>query len=82
MGKGGTMENHEERMLDESRQLGEKIIKLKAFLKTETFKSLEAIDTFYLNGQLDAMKSYFNFLEYRIDRKGLRTVKAEVKILD
>lgn len=69
-------------MLKESKELGERILKLKEFTKSDAYFRLDSLDQFFLDEQYEGMSYYFSMLENRIEKRGLRTVEAEVKILD
>jgi hypothetical protein len=75
------MEAFEQRMLQESKDLGKQINKLCDFMKTEDFKKVDSFEQFLLSLQVTAMEEYFDALEKRIQKRGLRTVEAEVTIL-
>lgn len=45
--------------------LQEKVVKLQAFLNTESYDKLEELQRLYLLGQLASMKAYLNYLHLR-----------------
>lgn len=63
-----TIAPHVQRMLDEYEELSERLGKLSAFLKTETFFGLEKEDRQLLFKQDDAMDMYKTALHARIVR--------------
>jgi hypothetical protein len=66
--KTKTMSNFKERLIQEQKDLQEKIEKLTVFQVSETFKSLPKEDRDLLNIQLYAMATYNTILLARIDR--------------
>lgn len=62
------MQTWQTRLVEEKRQLDERIQKLDAFLQGPYFKSVSEIDRYLLAGQFDAMQSYSRILGQRIDR--------------
>lgn len=62
------MEKYQYRVIDESRELSEKIEKLNCFIGREDFIDVGATDASILERQLDAMKQYSNILQVRIAR--------------
>ena len=59
---------HQQRVLDEHRDLAEKLQRLDLFLDTKTFNELEITDQQLLELQLYVMSDYLNILKKRIDR--------------
>lgn len=62
------MQPFQQRVLDEKRELEEKIQKLDTFRESETFKTLDEDDQELLNRQVHYMVGYWNALVARIDR--------------
>lgn len=62
------LQPHEERMVAEGLDLGAKIRALGAFLKADTFKTLDQVDQDLLSEQHGHMVAYFSVLQKRIDR--------------
>jgi len=65
------MQPHEERVVNEKKELDEKIAKLKAFCfspGSPTFSALSPEDRDLLEDQFTAMKKYSDILSRRIDR--------------
>ena len=60
------MQPFQERVVQEKAELDEKIVKLKAFLETDTFKSLSVKEIDRLNRQFRAMCEYSSILGDRI----------------
>lgn len=61
------MQAHQQRVVDEKRELNEKLDKLKAFIETSSiFKSLTADERGRLGKQFDAMAEYSSILSQRI----------------
>lgn len=68
-GGGVGMSPHEQRVLTEKEELGEKIVKLSQFIGTsEVFQGLDAEDQTLLREQWAAMLDYHDILEQRIAR--------------
>jgi len=59
---------HQKRICDEFLDIEAKLSKLKNFIGTDIFKSLEDVDRHLLEIQLDAMKNYAYILSQRIHR--------------
>lgn len=59
---------HQQRVLIESQELNEKIVKLESFLETEMYRDLQREDKVLLLDQLEAMQQYWQILELRIAR--------------
>ena len=47
-------------------ELQEKVVKLQAFVNTESYDKLEELQRLYLLGQLASMKAYLNYLHLRL----------------
>lgn len=62
------MEEFKERLLREERELDEKILKLKAFLGSEKFHTLDELNRALLTIQFGAMETYHQCLIHRIER--------------
>lgn len=63
------MEAYRQRVLDESRELGDKLEKLDSFIEdSPLFQSLDKADRRLLVDQRAAMTAYLAVLEARIDR--------------
>jgi hypothetical protein len=61
------MQPHQQRVVDEKNELGEKLDKLKAFIETNPiFKTLHVAERGRLNRQFDAMAEYSRILSQRI----------------
>jgi len=60
------MSTFKERLVDEKKQLDEKIEKLEAFTLSENFQKIEAVQMSLLNTQLFAMKTYSQILVERL----------------
>jgi hypothetical protein len=61
------MQPHQQRVVDEKKDLDEKINKLKAFIETNpTFKTLPDDERRRLGRQFDAMAEYSSILSQRI----------------
>lgn len=60
------MSTFKDRLIDEKTQLDEKITKLEAFVESENFKKIEAIQMSLLNIQLNAMHTYSQCLLERL----------------
>ncbi len=56
------MQPHEQRVVDERNELGEKLIKLRAFLGGDLFSSLSINDQVLLTRQEAAMDEYLSIL--------------------
>jgi hypothetical protein len=61
------MAPHQERVVQERKELNEKIEKLCKFIQSETFAALDAAEKNRMGRQLKAMISYENALGERID---------------
>jgi len=59
---------HQQRVVEEKKELDGKLEKLKAFVKTEIFETLEFEDKSLLNSQVYHMYSYSDILKHRILR--------------
>lgn len=57
---------HQQRVVDEKSELDEKLSKLDAFLRTDTFKSLRNEEQILLDRQATAMRIYSGILGERI----------------
>ena len=62
------MEPHEQRVVTEKAELDEKIVKLEAFLDSQTAQNMGWKDLGLLGNQLNAMKYYSGILGERIKR--------------
>lgn len=60
------LELHQQRVVDEKRELDEKISKLEPFIKSNKFDSLSMEERSLLRAQLLAMQSYTEILLKRI----------------
>lgn len=60
------MEPHQERVMTEKVELGEKLRKLHAFIESEKFKNIDYAERTRLTLQLRAMKKYDEILQERI----------------
>ena len=60
------MQPFQQRVVDESWELVEKILKLSNFIDTETFLTLPEDEQLRLKKQLEIMKQYSNILRERI----------------
>ena len=59
---------HQQRVVDEYAEVDERARKLDAFIKTETFASLDVEDCALMRQQLRAMAQYAHLLNQRIAR--------------
>ena len=57
---------YKQRLQIEYYELQEKVVKLQAFVNTESYDKLEELQRLYLLGQLASMKAYLNYLHLRI----------------
>lgn len=57
---------HQQRVVDEKRDLDEKLTRLQAFIGTETFNGLDGAERERLQRQAEAMKTYSGILRDRI----------------
>ena len=62
------MQQHEQRVIDELKELNTKLEGLVSFVGSMVFDSLEAEDKFLLCKQRDEMKAYAETLDARIAR--------------
>lgn len=62
------MQPHQQRVVDEKNELGERLEKLLAFIGTDLYKSLLEEDKELLFFQSQIMEDYFEVLEQRIER--------------
>lgn len=62
------MEDFIQRVIEEKKELTDKINKLVDFMHSDKFSSLEAVDQGLLMVQLEAMHSYHRTLGRRIER--------------
>ena len=62
------MEDWQERVVQEKKELDEKITKLKAMICSDKFEALADTDQRLLVMQLSAMKQYASVLKARIER--------------
>lgn len=56
---------YQQRLQLEYYDLQEKVVKLQAFVNTESYDKLEELQRLYLLGQLASMKAYLNYLHLR-----------------
>lgn len=56
---------YKQRLQIEYYELQEKVVKLQAFVNTDSYDKLEELQRLYLLGQLAAMKAYLNYLHLR-----------------
>ena len=61
------MQPHEQRVVDEKNELGEKLEKLVAFLQTDFYKTLTEKEQELLYFQSQAMEDYYEVLQQRIE---------------
>ena len=61
------MQQHQERVVNESNSLNERLTKLKSFLKTSAFYNLEEAERERLKMQCGYMQQYFDVLQERIN---------------
>jgi hypothetical protein len=61
------MQPHEERVVNEQKELSEKIVKLNAFIGGPIFKTLHGAEQSLLERQLVAMQQYSGILQQRIE---------------
>ena len=62
------MQEHELRVIEEEKELSEKIKKLTSFMGTETFQQIGSFNQKHLREQLNHMFGYKNILKERISR--------------
>ncbi len=62
------MEEHNQRVVEEKRQLDERLNKLEAFIKSETFKGLNNSEQYWLEKQAGVMADYSYVLGERLVR--------------
>lgn len=62
------MEDWQKRVVQESKDLDEKIVKLKAMICSDRFETLQDMDQRLLVTQLSSMKDYASVLKARIQR--------------
>jgi hypothetical protein len=65
------MEDFEKRLVIEYKDLEEKITKLRAFMLSEKYSTLDKEEQNDLNQQLDGMIKYHNALAKRMSRRNL-----------
>ena len=65
------MESYKERLIQEHKELTERIVKLKTFINGTVFPDLDIYEQTDLKDQLNAMTHYCNALERRMKRKHL-----------
>jgi Rad3-related DNA helicase len=58
---------HQQRVVDEAHELGERITRLSAFLQTVTFNTLDEAERRRQRSQLVHMRSYYGILLERIE---------------
>jgi hypothetical protein len=61
------MQPHEQRVVDEKNELGERLERLLSFLQTDFYKSLSEKEQELLYFQSQVMEDYFEVLEQRIE---------------
>lgn len=61
------MQPHQQRVVDEKNELGERLEKLLAFLQTDLYKSLAEQERELLFFQSQVMEDYYEVLEQRIE---------------
>lgn len=61
------MQPHQQRVVDEKNELGERLEKLMVFRGTQLYKSLPEQEQELLYFQSQAMKHYYEILEQRIE---------------
>ena len=64
------MEAYQERVIAEMKDLDDKIGKLSAFMKLDTFQGLEEEDRNLLTEQYEHMNQYYSVLRKRVERFG------------
>lgn len=62
------MQPHQQRVVDEKDQLGERLEKLLEFIETDLYKNLPEKDKELLFFQSQIMEDYYEVLEERIER--------------
>lgn len=62
------MKEYQQRVVDEKTALEEKLVKLRVFLDSEAFLTLDNEDRFLLSRQEEAMSAYLDILVARIKR--------------
>lgn len=62
------MQEHEQRVVDELKELNTKLEGLVSFIGGEVFTSLDTEDKFLLCKQRDEMKAYAETLDARVER--------------
>jgi len=62
------MSTYQERMAEESEQLEDRLVKLNAFIRSDAYEQLDAVDQLLLRLQASAMAQYTAILEQRIAR--------------
>lgn len=63
----GTLQPHQQRVVDERRELDERVTKLEAFFATPIFAGLDTAEQDRLREQLGYMRNYSDILSERID---------------
>jgi len=66
LGEVGHLEPHQQRVVAEKVELDDRLTKLKAFLETDRFKSLDPAEQDRMHAQANAMARYFGVLAARI----------------
>ena len=61
------MLDYQERVIEEEKQLAEKIFKLESFLKVKLFAELDSLERRRLRRQLTHMEGYLRVLQERIE---------------
>lgn len=62
------MENYQERVIEEAKELNVKVIALNEFLRTAELVTLDDTDQDLLQAQYVAMREYLDILNRRIER--------------
>ena len=62
-----TLQPHQQRVINEKREIDERIEKLNVFFNTETFRNLSRQEVFLLIEQEDSMSQYSGILTRRIE---------------
>lgn len=62
------LEPYQQRVVDENKELKEKIDKLQAFMLSPKWKELQDIDQYLMSSQLQVMQAYSQILFQRITR--------------
>lgn len=62
------MEDWKKTVIEEEKELNERIVKFSSFFNTDTFKNLDTTHKFLLERQYQVMKDYDSILKFRIER--------------